>query len=42
VLRLGQNVAEFKTSDVTQTQVVESITAGALSKVPGQEQEVLA
>ncbi|MEA2247109.1 MAG: D-xylose transport system ATP-binding protein [Solirubrobacteraceae bacterium] len=42
VLRLGQNVAEFKTSDVTQTQVVESITAGTLSKVPGQEREVLA
>jgi D-xylose transport system ATP-binding protein len=42
VLRLGQNVAEFKTSDVTQTQVVESITAGTLSKVPGQEREVVA
>jgi D-xylose transport system ATP-binding protein len=42
VLRLGQNVAEFKTSDVTQTQVVEAITAGKLSKVPGQAQEVLA
>jgi len=35
VLRLGQNVAEYKTTDVTQTQVVEAITAGALSKVPG-------
>ena len=35
VLRLGQNVAEVKTRDVTQTQVVEAITAGALSKVPG-------
>jgi len=35
VLRLGQNVAEFKTGEVTQTQVVEAITAGALSKVPG-------
>ena len=35
VLRLGQNVAEVKTGDVTQTQVVEAITAGALSKVPG-------
>ena len=38
VLRLGQHVAEFKRSEVTQTQVVEAITAGALSKVPGQEQ----
>jgi len=35
VLRLGQNVAEVKRTDVTQTQVVEAITAGALSKVPG-------
>ena len=43
VLRLGQNVAEFKTRDVTQTQVVEAITAGALSKVPGHiEAEVTA
>ena len=38
VLRLGQNVAEFRRSEVTQTQVVEAITAGALSNVPGQEQ----
>ena len=38
VLRLGQHVAEFKRSEVTQTQVVEAITAGALSNVPGQEQ----
>jgi D-xylose transport system ATP-binding protein len=37
VLRLGQNVAEFKRTEVTQTQVVEAITAGALSNVPGQE-----
>jgi D-xylose transport system ATP-binding protein len=43
VLRLGQNVAEFKTREVTQTQVVEAITAGALSKVPGHiEAEVTA
>jgi D-xylose transport system ATP-binding protein len=43
VLRLGQNVAEFKTGEVTQTQVVEAITAGALSKVPGHiEAEVTA
>jgi D-xylose transport system ATP-binding protein len=36
VLRLGQNVAEYKRTDVTQTQVVEAITAGKLTKVPGQ------
>jgi D-xylose transport system ATP-binding protein len=43
VLRLGQNVAEVKRTDVTQTQVVEAITAGALSKVPGHVQsEVVA
>jgi D-xylose transport system ATP-binding protein len=35
VLRLGQNVAEYKRTEVTQTQVVEAITAGKLSKVPG-------
>jgi D-xylose transport system ATP-binding protein len=38
VLRLGQNVAEFTTREVTQTQVVEAITAGALSRVPGHVQ----
>ena len=37
VLRLGQNVAEFKRADTNQQQVVEAITAGKLSKVPGQE-----
>jgi len=36
VLRLGQNVAEFKRSDVSQEQVVHAITAGELVKVPGQ------
>jgi D-xylose transport system ATP-binding protein len=36
VLRLGQNVAEFKTKDTNQTEVVEAITAGKLSKIPGQ------
>jgi D-xylose transport system ATP-binding protein len=42
VLRLGQNVAEHKRTDVTQTQVVEAITAGKLTKVPGQaDAEVL-
>jgi D-xylose transport system ATP-binding protein len=36
VLRLGQNVAEFKRTETNQQQVVEAITAGQLSKVPGQ------
>ena len=35
VLRLGQNVAEYKVGDVTQTQVVEAITAGTMKHVPG-------
>ena len=42
VLRLGQNVGEYKRTDVTQTQVVEAITAGKLSKVPGVAEEVIA
>jgi D-xylose transport system ATP-binding protein len=42
VLRLGQNVGVLNRADVTQTQVVEAITAGALSKVPGLETEVVA
>jgi D-xylose transport system ATP-binding protein len=42
VLRLGQNVGEYKRTDVTQTQVVEAITAGKLSKVPGVNEEVIA
>jgi D-xylose transport system ATP-binding protein len=42
VLRLGQNVAEYRRADVTQTQVVEAITAGKLSKVPGQAAEAMA
>jgi D-xylose transport system ATP-binding protein len=37
VLRLGQNVAEFKRTETNQQKVVEAITAGTLSKVPGQE-----
>ncbi len=37
VLRLGQNVAEYKRTETNQQQVVEAITAGTLSKVPGQE-----
>jgi len=43
VLRLGQNVAQFKRTETNQQQVVEAITAGQLSKVPGQtEAEVVA
>jgi D-xylose transport system ATP-binding protein len=43
VLRLGQNVAEYKKSETTQREVVEAITAGKLSAVPGMEEgEVLA
>ena len=45
VLRLGQNVAEFKRTEATQEEVVQAITAGKLSKVPGQvdtdEEEVV-
>ncbi len=35
VLRLGQNVAEFKRKETTQQEVVQAITAGKLTKVPG-------
>jgi hypothetical protein len=35
-------VAEFKTKETNQTEVVEAITAGKLSKVPGQQAEVVA
>src|SRR5687767_281728 len=42
VLRLGQNVAEFKRTATSQQEVVEAITAGKLTKVPGQEAEVMA
>jgi D-xylose transport system ATP-binding protein len=36
VLRLGQNVAEFMAKETNQREVVEAITAGELSHVPGQ------
>jgi D-xylose transport system ATP-binding protein len=36
VLRLGQNVSEFKRKETNQQEVVQAITAGELSKVPGQ------
>ncbi len=42
VLRLGQNVAEFDREKTTQRDVVEAITAGQLSSVPGMHAEVLA
>jgi D-xylose transport system ATP-binding protein len=42
VLRLGQNVAEYKRSETNQQQVVEAITAGQLHEVPGQQSEVVA
>jgi D-xylose transport system ATP-binding protein len=43
VLRLGQNVAEFKRKETNQQEVVEAITAGKLTKVPGQaDTEVVA
>jgi len=35
VLRLGQKVDEFATSEVTQQDVVHSITAGSMEQVPG-------
>jgi D-xylose transport system ATP-binding protein len=38
VLRLGQDVARFATAQTTQAEVVAAITAGALSKVPGQQE----
>ena len=35
VLRLGQKVREFRTSETTQQEVVHAITAGKLQEVPG-------
>jgi D-xylose transport system ATP-binding protein len=42
VLRLGQNVAEFDRRQTTQQEVVQAITAGELTRVPGQSAEVVA
>jgi D-xylose transport system ATP-binding protein len=42
VLRLGQNVAEYKVADTNQQEVVQAITAGTLQKVPGMGEEALA
>jgi D-xylose transport system ATP-binding protein len=39
VLRLGQNVGVYKRTETTQRDVVEAITAGQLSHVPGMETE---
>ena len=41
VLRLGQTVAEFRKDDTSQREVVEAITAGNLSYVPGMEEEAV-
>jgi D-xylose transport system ATP-binding protein len=41
VLRLGNNVGEFKASETTQREVVEAITAGKISSVPGMQEEVI-
>ncbi|HWI73632.1 MAG TPA: ATP-binding cassette domain-containing protein [Baekduia sp.] len=38
VLRLGQDVARFTTAETNQTEVVQAITAGTLSNVPGQHE----
>ncbi len=42
VLRLGQNVAEFDRKVTSQADVVQAITAGELSHVPGLAEEVIA
>lgn len=39
VLRLGQKVAEYKTEETNQQEVVEAITAGKLQHVPGMDDE---
>jgi D-xylose transport system ATP-binding protein len=38
VLRLGQDVARFTTAQTNQTEVVQAITAGTLTKVPGHQE----
>ena len=37
VLRLGQSIGTYKRSDTTQQEIVEAITAGKISAVPGQD-----
>ena len=39
VLRLGQNVGVFETSQTNQQEVVQAITAGTMTSVPGMEAE---
>ncbi|MGI8904406.1 MAG: ATP-binding cassette domain-containing protein [Solirubrobacteraceae bacterium] len=41
VLRLGQTVAELKKSETSQRELVEAITAGELTQVPGMEETIL-
>jgi D-xylose transport system ATP-binding protein len=40
VLRLGHNVAEFRRGETSQQQVVEAITAGEVSAVPGHREAI--
>jgi len=42
VLRLGQNVAEYRRKETNQQQVVEAITAGQHTKIPGATEEAVA
>ncbi len=42
VLRLGQSIGDLKVSETTQQEVVQQITAGELSHVPGVSAEVIA
>lgn len=37
VLRLGQNVGEYRAADTNQQEIVHAITAGTLNQVPGME-----
>lgn len=37
VLRLGQSIGTYRSEDTTQQEIVEAITAGELSAVPGQD-----
>ncbi|WP_354702162.1 Fructose import ATP-binding protein FrcA [Paraconexibacter sp. AEG42_29] len=40
VLRLGQNVAEYRVADTTSQEVVQAITAGSMTSVPGLKKEL--
>lgn len=40
VLRLGQNVAEYNVADTNQKEIVEAITAGEMTHVPGMIEEL--